>query len=198
MAAATVMTDEDIIQRLKEIIATVLMMSPDEISPDASLIDDLGVESIDFLDITFRLEETFGIPLPRRNPIQRIADRYGREELIQDGKLTLKGAQLLRFAFPEAPQSSIFEGMREEEVPSLITLKSYLSVVKRGLEISKWHPKKCDRCGGTSLGLEEKEKLEFPDEIVPLGPVYQCHECNNMMIAPSFDEQLYEKIHTTV
>ena len=65
-------SDKEILDSLKEIIGSILMLEPDEISANSSLVDNLGLESIDFLDIVFQLEEKYDIAIPRRNPIQRI------------------------------------------------------------------------------------------------------------------------------
>ncbi len=186
-------SDKEILDSLKEIIGSILMLEPDEIAANSSLVDNLGLESIDFLDIVFQLEEKYDIAVPRRNPIQRIEASLGEEELIQGGKLTRKGAKLLKIVFPEVEPSRIYEGMQESEIPSLLTVQTYVNVVKRGLEVAHWQPEQCDKCGAENLVLGDKDKLEFPNDVMPFGPVFLCKACDNMMIAPSFDDLIYEK-----
>lgn len=187
-------SDEDILNKIKEIIGKLVLMSPDEISDDASFVDDLGMESIDFLDVAFRLEETFGISLPRQGLMQRFVNRFGKDELVNDGKITSKGLMLLRLGFPEVDPSRINEGMTEEEVLSLVNAKTYLNLVKRGLEITNWRPLQCDQCQAKEFSQADKDDLEFPEGDVPLGPVFLCKSCNNLLLPPSFDEEIINQL----
>ena len=99
-------SDGEILQTIKEIVGKVVLMEPDEISDEASLVDDIGMESIDFLDVAFRLEETFGISLPRQGFIERFVDKLGPDALVSDGKISSQGVTLLRIGFPEVTASS--------------------------------------------------------------------------------------------
>ncbi len=186
-------SDEEILQKIKEITGKVVLMSPDEISDEASLVDDIGMESIDFLDVAFRLEETFGISLPRQDFVQRFVDKLGPGVLSRDGKISPEGVELLRLGFPEVDPDRIHEGMSESEVFYLVSAKTYLNLVKRGLKIAHYKPEQCDQCRGTDLHQADKEKLEFPDGNFPLGPVFVCASCNNMMLPPEFDQDVSDQ-----
>ncbi len=186
-------TDAAILQTIKEIVAKVVLMEPDEIDDEASLVDDIGMESIDFLDVAFRLEETFGISLPRQGFTQRFVDKLGPDALSVDGKISSQGVKLLRLGFPEVDPARIHEGMREGEVFYLVSAKTYLNLVKRGLEIAQWKPAQCDKCQGTDLSEVDKEKVEFPDGDFPLGPVFVCASCNNMLLPPEFDQDIFDQ-----
>lgn len=193
MALNNSYSDEEILAGVKGIIGEILAMESDEVSASSSLADDLGMESIDFLDLAIRLEETFNVSIPRRPPLQRMAAAFGKEKFIREGKLTQTGARLLKLALPEA-ESQIYEGMTEGDTPSLITVQTYINVIKRGLEIVNWHPEECPKCGSKDFTLADKDKLEFPKGEVPPGPVFLCNSCCHMIIAPSFDEQLYKQL----
>jgi len=193
MVEAKSYSDEHILQEIKEIIGKVVLMSPDEISDDASLVDDIGMESIDFLDVAFRLEETFGISLPRQDFVQRFVDKLGPGVLSKDGKISPQGVNLLRLGFPEVDPALIHEGMNEGEVFFLVSAKTYLNLVKRGLEISKWEPAQCNNCQGTDLHQADKDKMEFPDGDYPLGPVFVCASCNNVLLPPDFDQDIFDQ-----
>jgi acyl carrier protein len=193
MSQARTYTDEEILQTIKQVIADIAMTSPSEIKAEASLIDDLGMESIDFLDIVFRLEESFGISLPRKNPVQRIISVIGEDNFSQDGKVGRKGVEMLRITFPNCNAGRIYEDMPVADIPSLITVGSYVDVIKRGLEIASWRPKQCDRCGGTELTQSDKDTIDFKNDPVPLGPVFQCLHCHTTLISPSYDEVLIKQ-----
>ena len=57
---------ESVFEKTKEIVMEVLDVDSDEVEPDSSLIDDLGAESIDFLDLSFKIEKEFGVKFPER------------------------------------------------------------------------------------------------------------------------------------
>jgi acyl carrier protein len=59
---------EAVFQKTKEIVMEVFDV--DEVTPDSSLIDDLGAESIDFLDLSFKIEKEFGVKFPEREIAQ--------------------------------------------------------------------------------------------------------------------------------
>jgi acyl carrier protein len=187
-------SDNEIMDKIKEIAGKIVLMSPGEIADDASFVDDLGMESIDFLDIAFRLEESFGISLPRQGLVQRFVDRFGKDELVNDGKITPKGLKLLKLGFPEADSSRITEGMTEEEVISLVTAQTYLNLVKRGLEVAIWKPEQCDKCQATAFKPADIYELELPEGDVPLGPVFLCESCDNILLPPSFDEEIFSQL----
>jgi len=187
-------SDEEILAKVREITGDILATESNEISANSSLIDDLGMESIDFLDLAIRLEETFNVFVPRRPPLQRIAAVFGREKLVQEGKLTQLGVRLLRLALPEVDQGRISEDTLEEDIPSLMTPQTYVNVVKRGLELARWQPEECEKCGSKNFTPADKDKLEFPDGNVPPGPIFLCNSCNNMIIAPSPDDELIKQL----
>jgi len=187
-------SDEEILVKVKEITGDILAMESDGISANSSLIDDLGMESIDFLDLAIRLEETFNVFVPRRPPLQRMTAVFGKEKLVQEGKLTRLGVRLLKLALPEVDQGRISEDTLEEDIPSLMTPQTYVNVVKQGLELARWQPEECEKCGAKDFTKADKDKLEFPDGNVPPGPVFLCSSCNNMIIAPSPDDELIKQL----
>lgn len=90
--------NEKILSKVRECLSQALGLEEDEISPTSSLTRDLGAESIDFLDILFRLEQAFGIKIPRTDlfPEQFMTNK----EYVQDGKVTAAGIKSLRDRFP--------------------------------------------------------------------------------------------------
>ncbi|MCG8336484.1 MAG: acyl carrier protein [Proteobacteria bacterium] len=76
---------EEIYEKMKEIIIDVFGVDDDEVLPEASLVDDLGAESIDFLDLSFRIEKEFGVRFPE-NEIADLADqsRQNRFAIINE------------------------------------------------------------------------------------------------------------------
>jgi len=94
------MTEEEVFAKVKNTLVDALSVDDDEVTPEASLTADLGAESIDFLDIVFRLEKTFDIKIPRG---ELFPDGiFNNPEYVQDGKLTPAGLGQLRQSMPHA------------------------------------------------------------------------------------------------
>ena len=83
------MTEEEVFAKVKESLVDALGVDDDEVTSEATLTGDLGAESIDFLDIVFRLEKAFDIKIPRG---ELFPDNIlNNPEFVQDGRLTEKG-----------------------------------------------------------------------------------------------------------
>ena len=92
--------NSEIFEKVREGLIEALSVDDDEVTPEASLTRDLGAESIDFLDIVFRLEKAFDIKIPRGDlfPENLLND----PEFVQDGKMTEAGLKELEERLPYA------------------------------------------------------------------------------------------------
>src|SRR3954452_18037163 len=81
-------TNDEIFEKVRSTLVDALGVDKDDVAPDATLFKDLGAESIDLLDIVFRLERNFGIKIPRG---ELFPENLSDPELAQNGKLTPKG-----------------------------------------------------------------------------------------------------------
>lgn len=95
------MTHEEIFSKVRAVIVECLNVDEDEITLDSKLAADLGAESIDFLDMTFRLERQFGFRIPHNElfPTDIFKEVDG---CVKDGKVTPKGIDLLKSKIPFA------------------------------------------------------------------------------------------------
>lgn len=98
---------DEIYSKVTSTLVEALNVDEDEIQPSATLQGDLGAESIDFLDIVFRLEREFGIKIPRGELFPESIFQ-GDPEFVQNGRVTDKGLAELRARMPFA-DLSIFE-----------------------------------------------------------------------------------------
>src|SRR5256714_12215360 len=94
-------TQDEIYTKVSATLVEALNVDEDEISPTSTLQGDLGAESIDFLDIVFRLEREFGIKIPR-NELFPESIFQGDPDFVQNGKVTAKGLSELREKMPFA------------------------------------------------------------------------------------------------
>ena len=107
--------------RVTRVLIEVLNADEADITPGATLQGDLGAESIDFLDIVFRLEREFGIRIPRDELFPESIFE-GDPTFVQDGRVTDRGLAELRAHMPYADLSG-FEGDRRlSAVPDLFTV----------------------------------------------------------------------------
>ena len=118
-------SQEEIYQKVSATLIEALNVDEDEIKPTATLQGDLGAESIDFLDIVFRLEREFAIKIPRGELFPESIFQ-GDPEFVQDGKLTPSGLAELRTKMPYADLSKFekdpnFEGLRDLFTVDLIS-----------------------------------------------------------------------------
>jgi len=93
--------DDSVWLKVVATLVDALNLEEDEIRPESTLQGDLGAESIDFLDIVFRLEREFGIKIPR-NELFPESIFQGDPDFVQNGKVTQKGLKELRQKMPFA------------------------------------------------------------------------------------------------
>jgi len=132
------MDEKEIYEKVKESVVEALGVDEEEVTPSAVLFDDLGAESLDLLDIVFRLEKEFGVKIPRGG-IQAEAmsdegENLKEEDLVVDGVLTPLGIQKLKEAMSEVDPSRITEGFRADDIPTLFTVQTFVNIVKKLLE----------------------------------------------------------------
>src|SRR3954452_19994687 len=112
---------DEIRVRVAYVLVQALGVDEDEITPSTTLIEGLGAESIDFLDIVFRLEREFGIEVPRGElfvePIFQ-----GQAEIVQGGRVTAEGLVALRSQMPYADLSDLERDHRLGAVTDLFTV----------------------------------------------------------------------------
>jgi acyl carrier protein len=117
--------------KLAEAMADALGCEVSEIVPSASLIDDLDAESIDFLDIIFRLEKEFKVKLPRGKIIEDSRGSLSESEFEQDGVLTSAGLAQLRSYLNEVPSERFREPLNVADIPRLFTPETFMKLVIR-------------------------------------------------------------------
>ncbi|MFG0333662.1 MAG: acyl carrier protein [Maioricimonas sp. JB049] len=114
-------TSEEVFEKVQETLVDALGVDEDEVTREATLIGDLGAESIDFLDIIFRLEKNFDIKIPRGElfPENVAAADSG---FVEDGVVTEKGITELRARMPHADVDSFADDPKVENIQELFTV----------------------------------------------------------------------------
>jgi acyl carrier protein len=114
-------TQEEIYSKVSTTLVEALNVDEDEIKPTSTLQGDLGAESIDFLDIVFRLEREFGIKIPRGELFPESIFQ-GDPEFVQSGKVTDKGLAELRSKMPFADLNEFEKNPELSHISDLFTV----------------------------------------------------------------------------
>ena len=114
-------TQEEIYTKVSATLVEALNVDEEEVTPGATLQGDLGAESIDFLDIVFRLEREFGIKIPR-NELFPESIFQGDPEFVQGGKVTARGLEELRARMPFADLSQFEKNPEVSKLSDLFTV----------------------------------------------------------------------------
>jgi acyl carrier protein len=115
------LASEEISGRVARVLVESLNADRDDLTPTATLQGDLGAESIDFLDIVFRLEREFGIQIPRGELFPESVFR-GDQEFVSEGMVTDRGIDELRSRMPYADLGGFDRDRRLSAVPDLFTV----------------------------------------------------------------------------
>ena len=121
------MSREEIFEQVKEVLIDALGVDDDEVKEEATLTGDLGAESIDFLDIVFRLEKTFTIKIPRGELFPD--DILNNAEYVENGRMTAKGLETLKKAMPHADFADFEKDPDVARMPNLFTVKTIVNYV---------------------------------------------------------------------
>lgn len=132
--AITEPTKEEIMAVYPTIAATIadaLGCDAEEVTLEASLVEDLDAESIDFLDLVFRLERGFKLKIPRGKVVEEARGDLSEAEFEQNGIVTEAGLERLRSFLTEISPDRIQAPMRSEDIPRLFTAETFCKMVVR-------------------------------------------------------------------
>jgi acyl carrier protein len=125
-------TTDEIFDKVRQTLTDALGVDDDEVTSEATLIGDLGAESIDFLDIVFRLEKNFEIKIPRGELFpESIAS--ADSSFVQDGVVTEEGLTNIRNSMPFADVDKLAEDPKVENVQDLFTVNMIVKFLEAKL-----------------------------------------------------------------
>ncbi len=131
MAQATITKEEinAVFPTVAETMADALGCDVADVKPDASLIEDLGAESIDFLDMVFRLERAFKVKIPRGKIVENARGALSEAEFEQKGLVTDVGLVQLKAYLSEVPAERFRTPMKAKDIPRLFTPETFCKLV---------------------------------------------------------------------
>ncbi len=121
----------DIYEKVQATLIDALGVDDEDVTRDATLFGDLGAESIDLLDIVFRLERNFGIKIPRG---ELFPENISDPEFTENGKLTAKGLEEIKARMPFADLSEFEADPQVDKLMDLYTVETLVQYVEGKLQ----------------------------------------------------------------
>ena len=126
------MSRDEIYSKVQAVLVDALGMDEEEVTPNAVIRDDLGAESIDFLDIMFRLEKAFNIKIPKGEMMpENVAND---PNIVKDGVVTPQGIAMLKEKMPHSDFSSFEADPKLDNMSKLFTVNAIVNYVQQKLE----------------------------------------------------------------
>ncbi len=124
---------DKILKQVQTVLVDALGVDDDEVTPGATLMGDLGAESIDFLDIVFRLEKAFGIKIPREElfPAESLMNN---PQFVSNGKLTKAGLTELRNKIPHTDITAFENDPDINKLGNLFTVNAIVNYIEGKLK----------------------------------------------------------------
>ena len=122
---------DEIFKKVQQTLVEALSVEEDEVTENATLTGDLGAESIDFLDIVFRLEKAFNIKIPQEELIPR--DILSNPDYVANRKLNAAGLAALRKGMPHADLSGFEKDPDIDKISDVFTVGTIVNFVQSKL-----------------------------------------------------------------
>jgi len=120
---------DEIFKKVQNVLVDALGVDEEEVKSDSTLMGDLGAESIDFLDIVFRLEKAFGIKIPREElfPVENLMNN---PQYVKDGKMTPAGLAEIKAKMPHTNLSDFEKDPDINKLGDLFTVNSIVNYIE--------------------------------------------------------------------
>ena len=126
------MSRDEIYSKVQAVLVDALGVDEEEVTPNAVIRDDLGAESIDFLDIMFRLEKAFGIKIPKGEMMPE--NLANDPNVVQNGTVTPAGIAMLKSKMPHSDFSEFERDPKFDNMSKLFTVNAIVNYVQQKLE----------------------------------------------------------------
>ena len=126
-------TKDEVFEKIRDALVEALGVDEDEVTAEATLVGDMGAESIDFLDIVFRLEKAFEIKIPRGELFPE--DVLTNSEYVQDGRVTEAGLAELRSRMPFANLDEFSKNPVVQDFGNVLTVADMCRFIESKVEV---------------------------------------------------------------
>jgi acyl carrier protein len=123
------MDNNQVFDDVRAIILEALGVDEKEVELKTRLIEELDAESLDFLDIVFRIERSFNIKIPRGEIERNARGGLSDEEFEDNGMITPEGLEALQGVMPEVDPINFKDGLAVKDIPRLFTVETFYNIV---------------------------------------------------------------------
>lgn len=148
---------EQVIMSVREILAQLLVLELDEIDADSSIVEDLGADSLDIVDLSFQLGRRYGCALPKTSVLDHTVAVCGdASEYLHQGRLTEAGVELLESSLSAYAPGQLKAGLTPADIFARTTVRNWAQQC-RGL--FDHLPATCPQCAANQARLNEREQV---------------------------------------
>jgi acyl carrier protein len=133
------MTEQDVFEKLLPLIQEVTGARDGQVRMQSGLVEDLGAESLDLLDLSFLIEETFGVTLAADEFERQVRSRLPGGVYERGGLLTPEALAELRTALPEVPPEKFRPGLAKVALPQVLNVAVFVHLIQRKLAEKESH-----------------------------------------------------------
>lgn len=127
------MSEQEIFEALRPLIRKVTAVHEEQIRMDSNLMEDLGAASLDLLDLSFLIEETFGITLASDELQRQVTERLSGAAYEENGFVTETALAELRRLLPEVPPAKLQPPLARVALPSVLNVAVFVHLIERKL-----------------------------------------------------------------
>jgi acyl carrier protein len=127
------MTEQEVFRKLVPLVQEITGAREEQVRMESGLVEDLGAESLDLLDLTFLIEETFGVTLSPDEFERQARARMPGGVYERDGLLTEEAIARLREALPEVPPEKLRVGLAKVALPQVLNVAVFVHLIERKL-----------------------------------------------------------------
>jgi len=127
------MTEQEIFKKLVPLVREVTGCREEQVTMQSGLMQDLGAESVDLLDFSFLIEETFGITIEADEFEQQARRQISTGVYEVNGRLTDEALEVLKKALPEVPAEHFKPGLKKIEIPGILNVAVFVHLIQSKL-----------------------------------------------------------------
>lgn len=128
------MNRNEIVRGVCECVAAVVDTDPSNVHEGDRILEDLGADSLDLLDLVFQLEQRFKVKISPRDIERRARKELEGMPFEVEGVYTPEAIEQLRRAMPEVPSEELSEGLRSADLPRSFRVATFVRLVTRLME----------------------------------------------------------------
>jgi len=147
---------DQLLDLVKTTFVDVLGCNSEEITKDAALVNDLGADSLDFVEFRYMIEKQLGITLPHKSVLEHLATAMGgMDQIYKNGKITPFAATVLRESPFQYSEDQVVDGMLPYEIMAVTTVSNWVSFC---YTLFDYLPAVCPNCNANESQLSHESK----------------------------------------